>query len=390
MNMTTKHEVAKSHLEDWLACRKDKKQRGEKARELAKVLKLHIKSVGRTMRRVQMKSATKEETRGRPVTFGTDVTAALYQVWDAMDYPSGENMTTTSIDTYIAAFVAEKKWNYGDDTTTQLLSMSEGTRKLRLRHLREKYHKGKGRCSTYSSPLKGMIPIRKSHTWHDLPPGHAQTDSVAFCGDILTGDIVYGVGCVDFATYWSEYNAQWNKGQEATCDSLKTLRARFPFPLRELHPDSGSEFINNHVIRWAHAESIELTRSEPYKKNDNMCIEERNNSIARRHLGYARLDRHEYTPIAAEILRIACLLHNHFKPVRRMTGKVREGAKWKRTFEKEALTPYERVMRSEYVSTADKEKVGAIHMTLNPLALRRELATLKAELGKKLKDRITN
>jgi hypothetical protein len=342
------------------------------------------------MRRLQMTSVTMEETRGRPVTFDANTTAALYHVWETMDYPSGENMTTASIDTYIAAFVTEKKWHFSDETTTKLLSMSEGTRKLRLRHLREKYHKGKGRSSTYSSPLKGMIPIRKSHTWHDLPPGHLQTDSVAFCGDILTGDIVYAVGCVDFATYWSEYNGQWNKGQYATCESLQLLTSRFPFPILELHPDSGSEFINAHVITWAKTEGINLTRSEPYKKNDNMCIEERNNSIARKHLGYARLDRSEYAVIAADILRVACALHNHFRPVRRMVSKVREGACWKRVFEKEALTPYERVLRSDHVTDEDKQKLRAVHATLNPLALRRELATLKVELGNKLKQRITH
>jgi hypothetical protein len=235
-----------------------------------------------------------------------------------------------------------------------------------------------------------MIPIRKSHTWAGLPPGHLQTDSVAFCGDILTGDIVYGVGCVDFATYWSEYNGQWNKGQYATCESLALLTSRFPFPIRELHPDTGSEFINAHVITWAKTEGVDLTRSEPYKKNDNMCIEERNNSIARKHLGYARLDRSEYVAIAAEILRVACELHNHFRPVRRMVSKAREGAKWKRVFEKEALAPYERVQRSDKVSAENKEKLRAVHAALNPLALRRELARLKTELGDKLKQRITH
>lgn len=388
--MTTKHEVARSHLTDWLALRKDRKKRGEKARELANILKIHIKSVGRTMRRLQVKPQGREETRGRPVEYDTDVTAALYQIWDVMGYPSGENMTAKSMDDYIAAFQAERRWNYSDDTTTKLLTMSEGTKKLRLRYLREKYRKGKGRSATYASPLKGMIPIRKSHTWTDLPPGYTQTDSVAHCGDMLTGDIIYSVGGVDFATYWSEYTAQWNKGQDATCESLQLLVSRFPFPIHELHPDSGSEFINAHVMRWAKTEHIELTRSEPYKKNDNMCIEERNNSIARMHLGYTRLDRQEYVVLTAEILRVACLLHNHFRPVRRMVSKVRIGAKWKRTFEKEALTPYERVMRSTHVSQEHKEKVRAQHAALNPLVLKRELDRLKAELSTQLRQTITH
>eukprot|EP00919_Chromeraceae_sp_WS-2016_P009463 GHVR01022205.1.p2 GENE.GHVR01022205.1~~GHVR01022205.1.p2 ORF type:complete len:240 (-),score=15.98 GHVR01022205.1:1537-2256(-) len=231
-----------------------------------------------------------------------------------------------------------------------------------------------------------MIPIRKSHTWVDLPPGYVQTDSVVHCGDLLTGDVVYSVGCVDFATYWSEYAAQWNKGQEVTCESIKWLRGRFPFPLMELHPDTGNEFINYHVHAWATAEGIAMTRSEPYKKNDNMCIEERNNSIARRHLGYARLDEVSVVPVTQELLRVACLLHNHFRPVRRMLSKVRIGSQWKRTFEKEAKTPYQRVLEHAEVLEEHKAVLRAAHAELNPLALKRDLDMLKEKLGRTLSD----
>ena len=219
-----------------------------------------------------------------------------------------------------------------------------------------------------------------------MPPGYAQMDSVVHCGDMLTGDVVYSVGCVDFATYWSEYEAQWNKGQIVTCESLKLLRGRFPFPLIELHPDTGNEFINYHVHAWATAEGLAMTRSEPDKKNDNMCIEERNNSIARKHLGYVRLDEILLVPIVQEILRVACLLHNHFRPVRRMVSKVRVGSQWKRTFEKEAKAPYLRVLEHEKVSKKHKAALRAEHEKLNPLVLKRELDILKEKLGKALSE----
>lgn len=172
-----------------------------------------------------------------------------------------------------------------------------------------------------------MIPIRKSHTWQDLPIGHTQVDSVVHCGDLLTIDVIYSVGAVDFRSYWSEYTTQWNKGEVATQESLVTIRGSFPFSLRELHPDTGNEFINYHVKRWADVENITMTRSEPYQKNDNMCIEERNNTIPRRHLGYARLADRRLVSLTAAILKTACLIHNHFRPVWRMIHKERMGAK---------------------------------------------------------------
>ena len=384
MNMATKHGVLHDHLDEWLACRGDRTKRGVLIRQVSTLLKMHTKSISRSMKRLQMKSATEQETRGRPRLYGTQECAALCRVWEAMEYPCAENMPRESIDEYVSYFIEARDWTVRTEVTDALLTMSESIRKRCIASFRTKRGMLRGRSATVSSPLKGMIPIRKSYTWHDLPAGYLQTDSVVHCGDLLTGDVVYSVGCVDFATYWSEYTAQWNKGQEATCESLKLVRDRFPFPWRELHPDTGNEFINHHVHQWTQQEGIDMTRSEPYKKNDNMCIEERNNSIARRHLGYARMDDLSLVPYASEILHIACLLHNHFRPVRRMVSKVRIGAKWKRTLEKTAKTPCQRVLESPDVSEECKKKLRTAHATLNPLDIKRRLDRLKAELGKML------
>ena len=127
-----------------------------------------------------------------------------------------------------------------------------------------------------------------------------------------------------------------------------------------------------------------MTRSEPYKKNDNMCIEERNNSIARRHLGYVRLDNHSVLELAQEILRVACLIHNHFRPIRRMVAKTRVGAKWHRVYEKVAKTAYVRVLEQTGVSQEAQKRLQVIHSALDPLSLQTELATLKKELEQKL------
>ena len=378
--MATKHTVLQEHLAAWLACKGDKEKRGEMTKRLSRSLHLHEKSIGRTMRHLQLKDPCTTEKRGRSTYYTKDVDAALTLIWDAMDHPCAENLHS-AIREHVTFFVQEKRWNFNDEVTGKLNAMSLGTLKLRIASFRKKRGLGRGRSATVSSPLKGMIPIRKSHTWVDLQPGYVQTDSVVHCGDLLTGDVAYSVGCVDFATYWSEYTAQWNKGQEATCESLKLLRGRFPFPLLELHSDTGNEFINYLVHKWATAEGIAMTRSEPYKKNDNMCIEERNNSIARKHLGYVRMDDVSLVPIAQELLHIACLLHNHFRPVRRMVSKVRIGAKWKRVFEKVAKTPYQRALEHEKITEEHQAALRAAHTKLNPLALQRELAMLKGKLA---------
>lgn len=383
MNTMIKHEVLRANLKEWLACKGDRKKRGELAVKLAKSIKMHPKSIGRSMRTIQLKPKHKKKRSGRKITYGKNVDAAIYDIWDAMFCPCGEIMHP-SIETYIEAFKEENKWKHANDATKLLSEISLGTLKNRVGKLRRKHCTVKGKSATVSSPLKGMIPIRKSHTWQGLPSGYLQTDTVVHCGDMLTNDVVYSLGAVDFRTYWMEYTAQWNKGREATKDSLQTIRSRFPFVWHEMHPDTGNEFINYHVHEWAVSQGIEMTRSEPYKKNDNMCIEERNGNIARKHLGYARLDKIEMVEVASEILQTACLIHNHFIPVRRMVSKVREGAKWKRTFEKEAKTPYQRVLELKE-EEIDKERLRAEHEALNPIALKRKLDMLKKKLSQMIK-----
>ena len=379
MNMVIKHKVLQANLYTWLACKGNKKKRGEITRQISKLLSIHEKSVSRAMKRLQLQDTRIVVKRGRSIYYGKDVDAALYQLWEEMEYPCAENMYSI-INEYIGHFRDNNKWMFSDTTTGKLCAMSMGTLKLRISYFREKYNKTHGRSATVSSPLKGMIPIRKSHTWAQLPPGYVQTDSVVHCGDILTGDVVDSVGCVDFATYWNEYTAQWNKGKVTTLESLKDIRARFPFELKEIHPDTGNEFINYHVYGWAQEENIAMTRSEPYKKNDNMCIEERNNSISRKHLGYIRMDDQKLVVIAQKILLTASMLHNHFRPVRRMVSKVRVDTQWKRTFEKVSKTPYQRVLENTNINKETKERLVTVHENLNPLELKRKLDTLKKEL----------
>ena len=70
--------------------------------------------------------------------------------------------------------------------------------------------------------------------------------------------------------------AQWNKGMEATRESLKMIKDRLPFFLNHIHPDCGTEFLNQMVMVWSKEENIDVSRSRSYRKNDNGYIEQRN------------------------------------------------------------------------------------------------------------------
>jgi len=78
--MTTKKEIFKAHLKKWLACKGDRKKRGEMVKEISHTAKVHEKSVFRSFKRVQLTNSSAEENQGRNVYYTPDIIAALYDV----------------------------------------------------------------------------------------------------------------------------------------------------------------------------------------------------------------------------------------------------------------------------------------------------------------------
>lgn len=381
MHMTTKKDILATHITEWLAAKRDRKKRGEMVREIASIAQVHPKSVARSFARVQMKSVEDVERRGRSVYYTKDVDAALYDVWDTAHRPCGE-LLLPIIREYVDGYKRVGKWKHTPEATDKLLLMSEGTLKRRTNGFRKKYGTLHGRSTTKPSALKHIIPIFKG-PWTDLPPGNGQLDTVAHCGDSISGDFVYTVSFVDASTYWGVRRAQWNKGQMATRQNLIATKERLPFPWLMAHPDTGSEFINWIAKDWCDENGIRLTRSEPGKKNDNMYVEERNGHVVRKYLGWERLDAGSaIVPLVNDYYDVLDLYLNHFQAVKRTMTKERIGSKYRRTFEKIAKTPYQRLMEHTAIENSIKERLRKEHESLNPLLLKQQLDMLQKKISK--------
>lgn len=371
MNMTTKKNIFQEHLAEWLAAKGDKKKRGEMVKEISRVAKVHKKSVPRSFKRIQMHDSSIEEHRGRLTYYTADVTAALKEMWEIANEPCGE-LLYSLIKDYMRILQRDGQWKYGDDTNDKLLFVSETTVKRRVAAFQRSRYVYHGKSTTKPGSILSVIPIR-SDGWRESPVGTMQIDTVAHCGNSLVGDFIYTVNCADTATLWSERRAQWNKGQEATVDSMEYMDDCLPFSVIEWHPDSGSEFINWHCKAWADTRGSRLTRSRPYRKNDNCFVEERNGHIVRAWIGYTRLDARETVAALNYVYDVLTPFLNHFMPSKRIVSKERIGARWKITREKNALTPYERVLTRADVSDTIKQTLRDEHERLNPLLLKREI-----------------
>ena len=88
----------------------------------------------------------------------------------------------------------------------------------------------------------------------------------------------------------------------------------------EVHPDNGSEFFNNHMLRFWNGLNPKptLTRSPPYRKNDNRFAKQKNATLVRAYLGYERLGTVAQTLALNQLYDKMWLHYNFFQPVMRL------------------------------------------------------------------------
>ncbi len=308
--------------------------------------------------------------------YGADVTAALFDVWEVGARCCAE-LLQSEMATYIAALRAIGAWHHADDVTSLVQTMSLGETKRRVRALTNK-HGLRGKGTTTPSQIKRRVKVYAG-PWRNRGPGHRQFDTVVHYGDLLKGDLVYTVNGVDPAILWSNRRAQFNKGETATLTSVEHIEKQMPSDTHSRHFDSGSEFLNYHLIERSACSQVELTRSRSGKKNDNAFIEERNGHIVRKWIGYERFDTLAHVVALNAVYEKLDLYLNHFQAVRRCVRRERIGAKYVRIYDT-PQTPYARALAHPQISTVQKERLRAVHAVFNPVTLLKEIAILKRAL----------
>ena len=81
-----------------------------------------------------------------------------------------------------------------------------------------------------------------------------------------------------------------------------------------------------------------VVRSRPYHKNDNAHVEEKNDSVIRKFVGYDRHDTQEEEGLLNRLYRSLHLLVNWFLPSQKFLSKVRTGSHITKLYD-QAQTP---------------------------------------------------
>lgn len=336
----------------------------------------HRKAAIRALRASTVESGPRILT-GRPVEYEPGkLLPWLRPIWEATDYACGIRLAAMMPE-WVPAFEAYEK-RMPERVRERLMAASARTLDRLLEPLRGQ---GGGRSLTRPGTiLRQQIPIRGS-LFEENKAGWIEVDTVALCGGSVAGEFVWMVDGVDYATTWVEVRPIWGRGQAATLTALKDIEASLPFELLGLDSDNGGEFLNHHVLHWLQKRPrpVFMTRSRPYKKDDNAHVEQKNWTHVRQSFGYERYDNPEVVALMNAMVKGPYgQLLNYFHASLKLEQKERKEGRVRRQYG-QAQTPLARVLASAQVTEQIKAGLRQQKARLNPFALKQEVArSLKA------------
>ncbi len=358
-----------------------KGQKGEVLTELCALTGWSRRHARRALTRAahSRKSAARPR-RPHPVRYGPEMKEPLTKVWAIMGTPCGKRMAPF-MEEIVAALIRHGELTLSDNVRGKLLAISAATID-RLLAPERKQLSLTGRSHTKpGSLLKSQIPIRTFAEWDEDIPGFCEGDLVAHDGGNASGDYCHTLTMTDVASGWTETGAMLNKAHRHVFAAVKKLRRQLPFPLRGFDSDNGGEFINHVLFEYCTQEEITFTRSRPYRKNDNCFVEQKNWSVVRTQVGYARYDTQEECDVLNDLYGHLRLMTNFFTPQMKLLAKTRTGSKVTKKYDA-ARTPCQRLLDSPDIPTTTKKELRRLFHSLNPAQLQRDIAHCRDRLTK--------
>lgn len=342
--------------------------------EMEAVTDLHRKSLIRLMAS-DMKRTPRQRHRGRQ--YRPEVDDALRVISESVDHICAERLQPNL--EWLAQHLARHgEMEVSEPLMVQLRKISVSTVKRILKRIHQDEPRLPRRKPSRGNVITRDIPMRRI-AWDERQPGHFEVDLVHHCGSDVSGQYVYSLQMVDVATGWSERMATLGRSYRVMQAAFSQILNRLPFPVLEIHPDNGSEFFNDHLVRFFQEQIKvpELTRSRPYRKNDNRFVEQKNSTLIREPLGYERFDTVSQTLSINQLYEMMWLYYNFFQPVMRVTEKLsiptdRRTARIKRRYD-QARTPLDRLCETEVISSTHKEHLLALRNQTNPRKLRQAI-----------------
>lgn len=326
----------------------------------------HRKALLRRLNQVESMESSSPKKVGRKRRYGDVEGRHLRNLWVMNNFACGKRLKPALPDWL-------KFYECPAEVRGRLLTMSAATMDRMLTQARE-IHRRESACSTVGQKahIRRLIKLREPGQLADRA-GYIETDTVVHCGDFAWGAYGNSVTATDLYSGWTEARMILGKNAEKVVGKLKAIEAKLPFELRALYFDNGIEYVNHLLFeefsKSARGTEISVARGRAGKKNDQCHVEQKNNTYIRQILGYERIESQVIVDLVNDLYENEWSnLHNHFLCQLKLKAKDRIGNKTHRKYDT-AKTPYQRLLESEHLPEADKEKLRKEHARLNPIQL---------------------
>jgi len=316
--------------------------------------------------------------RRRKRIYDEEFRKVLEWLWQVLDYSCGKRLVG-SLGWLVPKLEEQRELRVKKSVREKLLRVSASTADRLLRPERKKMEIKSRARTRPGTLLKYQVPIRTYAEWDERKPGFLEIDLVGHDGGRAEGEYLWSLNATDVASTWSETVAVRNRAQVWTFEALQMIKDRLPFKLLGIDSDNDGAFINAHLIKYCHDNHLTFTRSRPSKKNDGCYIEQKNYSVVRRLVGYARYDTQEEQALLNELYSISRLYYNFFQVTMKLKSKERIGSHIIKKYDS-PKTPYQRLLESPSIEEEQKEKLQAIYKELNVVKLKKQMESLQSKL----------
>lgn len=332
-----------------------------------------------------------KKPRGRKTCYGAEVVHHVIRIWREMGM-LGSLKFKAALPEWIEY---DPHPAFRDDSNLKHLALAISRSQLdRLfKPYRSVNFKGISTTRPGHKRIKNQIPIQAKDFNIEEPGQQVQADTVAHCGNSLSGAFANSLTVTDIHSTWTENRALWGKSSGRVIEAMKDIENTLPFVIKGYKTDSGSEFMNYELLAYFNERDpenvVRMTRSRPYKKDDNCYVEQKNFTHVRELFGYERFDCPEFVVRMNEIYsEYWCPLQNFFIPTQKLLRKTRIGARIKKEYEPPS-TPYQRLMSSKGLSQEQKQRLQTRKNSLNPFKLQKGLEKKMEEFEEFLRKRNT-
>ncbi len=316
--------------------------------------------------------------RGPKKKYGPVHESIVYKCWELSGCVCAEKVHPM-LDVYIGELKRNNKFSlYELSKIHQVSEISLGTLKRMIR----KFPKISSKKSKGNAFIYQKVPIEANfgkHAFEDV--GYVEVDFVEHKAGSSSGPFAVTSVYVDLCSQWISRVAGLGKNQESVKRMDNIAHSKLPFDVICYHPDNDKTILKILFEKIKGNDGKYLSRSRPYKKNDNAHVEQKGGDKVRKLVGYFRYDSEEEVSLLNEIYKRADLLDNFFIANFKLKDKIKNNkGKTVKKIYGNPKTPYQRLLESDSLTENQKQILIKTFNNLNMVKLRNEINELTNKL----------